>query len=53
MHKVIIISGSPRKDGNTMDLLHIAAEEIEKAGCEADIISLAGKDINCLLYTSC
>ena len=27
MHKVIIISGSPRKDGNTMDLLHIAAEK--------------------------
>ena len=54
MHKVIIISGSPRKDGNTMDLLHIAAEEIEKAGCEAEIISLAGKDIKgCIACPNC
>lgn len=45
MHKVILISGSPRKDGNTMDLLRVAAEEIEQAGCEAEIISLAGKKI--------
>ena len=54
MHKVIIISGSPRKDGNTMDLLHIAPEEIEKAGCEAEIISLAGKDIKgCIACPNC
>lgn len=46
MHKVIIISGSPRKDGNTMDLLHIAAEEIKQAGCDAEVISLAGKEVN-------
>ena len=46
MHKVIIISGSPRKDGNTMDLLHIAAEEIKQAGCDAEVISLAGKELS-------
>lgn len=45
MHKVILISGSPRRDGNTMDLIRVAAEEIEAAGCETEIVSLAGKNI--------
>ena len=54
MHKVIIISGSTRKDGNTMDLLHIAAEEIKQAGCDAEVISLAGKEIKgCIACPNC
>jgi multimeric flavodoxin WrbA len=54
MHKVILISGSPRADGNTMDLIKIAAAEIEESGCEAETISLAGKNIRaCLACPNC
>ena len=54
MYKVILISGSPREDGNTMDLLNIAAEEIKNGGCEAEIISLAGKNIRgCIACPNC
>ena len=54
MHKVVIISGSPRPDGNTMDVLSVAAEEIKNAGCEAEIISLAGKEIKaCIACPNC
>lgn len=45
MHKVILISGSPRADGNTTDMIRVAAAEIEAAGCETEIVSLAGKSI--------
>ena len=45
MHKVILVSGSPRKDGNSMAALELAAEELQAAGVEAEIISLAGMDI--------
>jgi multimeric flavodoxin WrbA len=38
--KVILLSGSPREKSNTMDVLNICAQEIEKKGVEAEIISL-------------
>lgn len=54
MHKVILISGSPRKDGNTMDVLNIAAEEITAAGCEAEIVSFFGRNIrSCIACPNC
>ena len=43
--KVILLSGSPRKGGNTEQALNICAEAIRAAGVEAEVISLAGKDI--------
>jgi multimeric flavodoxin WrbA len=54
MHKVILISGSPRQDGNSMDILQVAAGEIAAAGLAAEIITLAGKNIrSCLACPSC
>jgi multimeric flavodoxin WrbA len=40
--KVILLSGSPRKEGNTARLLADAARVIEEAGVEAEVISLSG-----------
>ncbi|NLM46838.1 MAG: flavodoxin family protein [Firmicutes bacterium] len=45
MEKVILISGSPRAEGNTMQILSRCAEKIRALGLEAEIISLAGKNI--------
>ncbi|NLP36079.1 MAG: flavodoxin family protein [Firmicutes bacterium] len=45
MEKVILISGSPRKNGNTMQILQRCAEKIEAYGLESEIISLADKKI--------
>lgn len=54
MAKVILISGSPHKSGNTADVLQVAAEEITKAGLEAEIITLAGKNVRaCLGCAKC
>jgi multimeric flavodoxin WrbA len=54
MHKVVLISGSPRKGGNTMDMLKIVAEEIAATGIETEIISLSGKNIRaCLACPEC
>lgn len=54
MHKVILISGSPRKDGNSMAALKIAAEQIEATGLEAEIITLAGMNIrSCVACGKC
>jgi len=43
--KVVLLSGSPRPDGNTFKVLEVCQKEIEKEGLETEIISLAGKDI--------
>lgn len=43
MSKVIILNGSPRVGGNTEILCSTCAEEIEKNGCEAEIISFRGR----------
>lgn len=45
MAKVILISGSPRLKGNTRLVMERCKEEIENGGLEAEVITLAGKDI--------
>ena len=43
--KVVAISGSPRKNGNTEMLAAHALKAVAAEGIETEIISLAGKDI--------
>ncbi|WP_432666388.1 flavodoxin family protein [Wukongibacter baidiensis] len=43
---VLIISGSPRKNGNTMELLKIFEEELYANEIETDFISLSNKKMN-------
>ena len=43
--KVIGISGSPRKKGNTEIGVRLALEEIEKQGIDVEFVSLAGKEV--------
>lgn len=44
--KVVAVNGSARKDGNTAILIRQVFSELEKAGIEAELIQLAGKQIN-------
>ena len=44
--KVIAISGSSRKDGNTAFLLKLVLEDLKKAGIETELIELYDKNIN-------
>ncbi|MDR0912564.1 MAG: flavodoxin family protein, partial [Methanobrevibacter sp.] len=54
MSKVVLLSGSPRKESNTMDVLEVCRKEIEKNGLEADIISLRGMKIqSCIACNKC
>lgn len=43
--KVVLLSGSPKNNGNTVEALKICAAEIEKQGIETEILTLAGKHI--------
>jgi len=45
MNKVILLSGSPNKNGNTMQILNECAGTIEKNGVEAEVLSLAGMEL--------
>ena len=45
MPKTILISGSPKPDGNTMQLMNECAKVIEEQGVEAEVISFAGRSI--------
>lgn len=45
MPKVILVSGSPKKEGNTMIALEKCAAKIREQGCDTEILSLAGKKI--------
>lgn len=45
MKKVILLSGSPKAEGNTVQVLKEAAKVIEANGLEAEIISLADMNI--------
>ena len=49
--KILAISGSPRKGGNTDTLLRIALDVLEYHSIETDFISLSGKKI--LTCTAC
>lgn len=52
--KVIAISGSPRKNGNTEHACNVALTPIAAAGIETELISLAGKDIQpCIACGAC
>lgn len=44
--KVIAINGSPRKGGNTEQMLNMVLEPISKAGIETKIIQVGGTDIH-------
>ncbi len=54
MKKVILISGSPKKEGNTVQVLKIAEEVLKENGVETEIISLHGKKIQgCIACGKC
>lgn len=54
MNKVILLSGSPKPEGNTFQVLHESLKVIESLGVEAELISLAGKKIqSCLACGKC
>lgn len=54
MKKVLLLSASPRKNGNTMQLMEECARVIEENGVEAEVLSLAGTSINsCLACGKC
>ena len=45
MAKVLLISGSPKPDGNTAQLMHECAKVIQEQGVETEVISFAGMSI--------
>ena len=52
--KVLLISGSPRKEGNTVLALSEAAKELEQEGIEAEIISLGTHPVrSCIACNTC
>ncbi|MEA4901986.1 flavodoxin family protein [Desulfitobacterium sp.] len=54
MSKVLLLSGSPRPEGNTFQVLNECLKVIENHGVEAEIISLAGKKTqSCIACGKC
>ena len=54
MAKVILLSGSPRKNSNTVDILKVCAEAIEAKGIETEILSLRGMKVqSCIACGKC
>jgi multimeric flavodoxin WrbA len=54
MSKVVLLSGSPRKNSNTLFVLKECAKEIVNNGVDAEIISLKGMDIkSCIACNGC
>ncbi len=54
MADIILISGSPRANGNTEYALNICKEEIEKHGLTAEVLTLRGKQIQgCIACGKC
>ncbi|MDR2831005.1 MAG: flavodoxin family protein [Methanobrevibacter sp.] len=54
MAKVILLSGSPREDSNSMEILGICAKAIEKEGLDTEIISLRGMNVeSCIACNEC
>lgn len=45
MKKVVLLSGSPRKNGNTAQLIKDCARVIDEAGIETEVVSLAGESV--------
>ncbi|MGF7184524.1 multimeric flavodoxin WrbA [Desulfitispora alkaliphila] len=54
MAKVVLLSGSPRKNGNTEQVLGECKKVIEETGAEAELITLSGKKIDaCIACRKC
>ncbi len=54
MKKVVLLSGSPRNNSNTMQILDECAKTIKENGLEAEIVSLRGKNIqSCIACGKC
>jgi multimeric flavodoxin WrbA len=52
--KVILVSGSPKKEGNTVQVLRRCACRLEAWGLETELISLAGMEIRaCIACSKC
>lgn len=43
--RALAISGSPRKQSNTSEMLQLVLRELEAAGCTTELVSLSGKRI--------
>lgn len=54
MHKVVLISGSPKAQGNTAQVMEKCADRLKEMGLQPDVIKLAGKKIEgCLGCRKC
>ncbi|HVJ48728.1 flavodoxin family protein [Desulfitobacterium sp.] len=54
MNKVLLLSGSPRPEGNTFQVLQECLKVIESQGVEAELFSLAGRKIqSCIACGKC
>ena len=52
--KVLMLNGSPRKDGNTKIALNEMAKIFASSGIETEIVEVGGKDIRgCIACSSC
>jgi multimeric flavodoxin WrbA len=52
--KIVLLSGSPKPNGNTAQLMQECSKEIEALGVEAEIVSFAGKKIEaCIACGRC
>ena len=52
--KVLLINGSPRKDGNTTIALNEMVKVFEKEGIETEIVHIGGKDVRgCIACGRC
>lgn len=52
--KIVLLSGSPKPNGNTALLMQECSKEIEALGVEAEIVSFAGKKIEaCIACGRC
>ncbi|MDR2624636.1 MAG: flavodoxin family protein [Methanobrevibacter sp.] len=54
MAKVVLLSGSPRKDSNSMEILDICAKSIESKDVDTEIVSLRGMNVeSCIACNEC
>lgn len=52
--KVLLVNGSPNKEGNTYHACDVVAKRLEEKGIEAEIFNLAGTQYNsCIACGSC
>lgn len=52
--KVVIINGSPRKNGNTSAAVGLVSEELAKAGIDSEVLNIGGMEIRgCMACNYC